>query len=336
MKDLPTDLSADLAFDGPDGFSAQTHMVRGGLARSGHSETSEALYLNSGYVYGAAEEAEAAFDGSLDRYVYSRFANPTVSVFETRLALAEGATHCRATASGMAAVNAALMSLVKTGDRVVAAKELFGSCSWIVSELLPKFGVQTEFVAAEDDAAWEEALSRPAKAVFLESPSNPNLRVIDLRKVAALSHQAGAKLVVDNAFATPYLQRPLALGADIVIHSATKFIDGQGRTMGGAVLTNDPEYVENDLGPFLRHTGPCIAPFNAWTMLKGLETLGLRMDRHCANALAVAKLLEAHPAVAQVFYPGLESHPRHAVAMGQMSQGGAVLALDLAGGKEAA
>ncbi|MCF8478825.1 MAG: O-succinylhomoserine sulfhydrylase [Rhodospirillum sp.] len=319
----------------PPTWRADTLAVRGGLERSGFFETSEALYLNSGYVYDTAEEAEAAFDGSVERYVYSRFRNPTVNVFEERLAALEGAEVCKSTASGMAAVTAALLCQVRAGDRVVAARELFGSCSWVLSELLPQYGVSTEFVDAEDLEAWTVALSQPTKAVFLETPSNPSLRIVDLKAVSALAHAAGARVIVDNAFATPILQRPLEQGADIVFHSTTKWIDGQGRTMGGAILC-DSAFNDDFLGPFLRHTGPCLSPFNAWVALKGLETLGLRMERHCATALKLAKVIEAHPAVAKTLYPGLESHPRHALAMSQMSAGGGIIALSLAGGQAAA
>jgi O-succinylhomoserine sulfhydrylase len=311
-----------------------TLAVRGGLERSGFSETSEALYLNSGYVYGTAEEAEAAFDGSVERYVYSRFRNPTVSVFEERLAALEGAEVCKSTASGMAAVTAALLCQVRAGDRVVAARELFGSCSWILGDLLPRYGVTTEFVDGEDLEAWARALSRPARVVFLETPSNPSLRVVDLRAVADLAHDAGAMVIVDNAFASPVLQRPLEQGADLVFHSTTKWIDGQGRTLGGAILCS-AAFNEEVLGPFLRHTGPCMSPFNAWVSLKGLETLGLRMERHSATALRLARAMEGHGA-ARVLYPGLESHPRHALAMAQMSAGGGIIALSLKGGQAAA
>ncbi len=317
------------------GWRPQTLAVRAGLARSEFSETSEALYLNSGYVYGAAEEAEAAFDGSVERYVYSRFRNPTVAVFEERLAALEGAEVCRTTASGMAAVTTAMLCSVRTGDRVVAARELFGSCSWIVGELLPRYGITAEFVPGEDLDAWKTALSEPTAAVFLETPSNPTLKVIDLPAVAELAHKAGARVVVDNAFATPILQKPLELGADVVIHSTTKWIDGQGRCLGGALLC-DEAFAEEQVTPFLRHTGPCLSPFNAWVMLKGLETLGLRVERHCDNALALAGLMEAHEAVARVLHPDLPSHPRHALARAQMRRGGGVLALELAGGQPAA
>lgn len=310
----------------------QTRLVRGGLARSGFSETSEALFLTSGYVYETAEEAEQSFDGSRDRFVYSRFKNPTVAMFEERLAMIEGAEACRATASGMAAVHAALLCQVKAGDRIVAARALFGSCLWIIADLMPRYGVEAVLVDGTDLDQWRQALSQPTACVFIESPSNPTLEVIDIAAVAEMSHRAGARLVVDNVFATPLLQSPLALGADVVVYSATKHIDGQGRCLGGAILS-DAAWVNEVLGPYLRHTGPALSPFNAWLLLKGLETLGLRMDRHCANAAAVAEALSPLPGVKRVLYPGLASHPQHALAMRQMKAGGSIVGLELEGGR---
>ncbi len=313
----------------------QTRLVRGGLARSDFSETSEALFLTSGYVYDSALEAQESFDGTRERFVYSRFRNPTVATFEDRLALLEGAEACRATASGMAAVHAALLCQVKAGDRVVAARALFGSCSWIIGDLLPRYGVTVEFVDGTDLAAWERALSQPTACVFIETPSNPTLEIIDIAAVAALAHGAGARLVVDNVFATPWLQSPLKLGADVVVYSATKHIDGQGRCLGGAILA-DTAFITDVLGPFLRHTGPALSPFNAWVLLKGLETLGLRVERHCANALVVASALEQLPGIRRVLYPALPSHPQHALAMRQMTAGGSIVTFEVDGGKEAA
>ncbi|MBI5165069.1 MAG: O-succinylhomoserine sulfhydrylase [Magnetospirillum sp.] len=313
----------------------RTLQVRGGLTRSNHCETSEALFLTSGYVYGSAEEAEQSFDGTLDRMVYSRFKNPTVAIFEDRLAAVEGAEACRATASGMAAVHAALMCQVKAGDRVVAPKALFGSCTWIIADLMPRFGIEAVLVDGTDLGAWEAALAKPTAVVFLETPSNPTLEIIDLAAVAALAHRAGARLVVDNVFATPMLQRPLALGADVVVYSATKHIDGQGRCLGGAVL-GTKAFCQDVLGPYLRHTGPALSPFNAWVLLKGLETLDLRVERACANALAVARFLEGRPEVGTVLYPGLASHPQHALAARQMSGYGSILAFTMTGGRRAA
>ena len=310
----------------------QTEMVRGGLTRSGFDETSEALYLTSGYVYSSAEEAEAAFKGDKERFVYSRYANPTVSMFEERLRLLEGAEACRATASGMSAVFASLMAQLKTGDRVVASRALFGSCQYIVAELLPRYGIESVLVDGTDLKAWEQALAKGAKAVFLETPSNPTLEVIDIQAVSELAHAAGATVIVDNVFATPVLQRPLALGADVVVYSATKHIDGQGRTMGGAILCSEA-FIKDHLQMFYRHTGPSMSPFNAWVMVKGLETLDLRVERHCANALKVAEFLEGQSGVTKVLYPGLPSHPQAELAKRQMSGGSTLVAFEVAGGK---
>ena len=313
----------------------QTELVRGGQARSAFDETSEALYLTSGYVYASAEEAEAAFKGDKERFVYSRYANPTVAMFENRLRLLEGAEACRATASGMGAVFAALICQLKAGDRVVASRALFGSCHYIVAEMLPRYGIETLLVDGTDMAAWEAALSKPTTCVFLETPSNPTLEVIDLKAVSDLAHAAGASVVVDNVFATPMLQRPLDFGADVVVYSATKHIDGQGRCMGGAILSSEA-FIKDHLQNYYRHTGPSMSPFNAWVMLKGLETLDLRVQRHCANALAVAEFLEAQPGVTRVFYPGLASHPQAELAKRQMKGASTMVALDLEGGKERA
>jgi len=313
----------------------QTRAVRGGLRRSDFEETSEALFLTSGYVYRSAEEAEAAFSGALDRFQYSRFSNPTVSSFEDRLAALEGAEACRATATGMSAVFYSLLALLRTGDRVVAARQLFGSCHYIVTDLLPRFGIQSELVDGTDLEAWKKALSRPAKAVLFETPSNPMLDIVDIKAVVDLAHAAGAKVVLDNAFATPVLQRPLEFGVDVVVHSATKYIDGQGRTLGGAVL-GSKEYIIDQLQPITRNTGPSLSPFNAWVLLKGLETLALRVERHSANAARVADALAGHPAVARVLYPGRKDHPQHALAMRQMPQGGGIVAFELKAGKWAA
>ena len=312
-----------------------TRLVRGGLNRSQHKETSEALYLNSGYVYDSALEAEQSFDGTKERFVYSRFANPTISMFEERLRQLEGAEACRGTASGMAAVHAAMLCCVKAGDRVVAARALFGSCSWMLTDLLPRYGVEVELVDGADEAQWKAALSRPVRWVFIESPSNPTLELVDIAMVAKLTHAAGGLLLVDNVFATPLLQRPMALGADVVIYSATKHIDGQGRCLGGAVLCGT-QFMTDHLGPFLRHTGPALSPFNAWTLVKGLETLELRVTRHVENAARIALFLEGHKKVAKVIYPGLASHPHHELAKRQMASGGPMLAFEPKGGKQAA
>ena len=314
----------------------RTRAVRSGLERSPHSETSEAMFLTSGFVYGTAEEAETAFaDKKSTRYVYSRFGNPTVAMFEERLRDLEGAEACRGVASGMAAVFASLMCQLRAGDRVVASRALFGSCQYIVAELLPRFGIESVFVDGTDLDAWRTALVKPTKAVFLETPSNPMLEIIDLPQVAELAHRAGARVVVDNVFATPLLQKPLDFGADIVVYSATKHIDGQGRCMGGAILGRR-EWVDAELVPFLRHTGPALSPFNAWNLVKGLETLALRVDASCATAFALARKLEGHAKLASVRYPFLASHPQEALARKQMGAGGTILTLRLADGKAAA
>lgn len=313
----------------------QTRAVRGGQIRSNFDETSEALFLTSGYAYASAEEAEATFKGESSHYQYSRFGNPTVSMFENRLAALEGAEACRATSTGMSAVFFALLALLKSGDRVVAARQLFGSCHYIVSDLLPKYGVQSELVDGGDLAQWEKALSKPTQAVLFESPSNPMLDIVDVKAVCDLAHKAGAKVVLDNAFATPILQRPLEFGADVVVHSATKYIDGQGRTLGGAVL-GSKEFILDKLQPIIRNCGPSLSPFNAWVLVKGLETLGLRIERHCANARRVADALAAHPAIGRVLYPGRPDHPQHKLAAKQMSDFGGVVTFDLKAGKWAA
>ena len=262
--------------------SEATKLIRGGLTRTPFNETAEAIFPTSGYVYGSAAEAEAAFSGEVDRYIYSRYGNPTVSMFEERLRLIEGAEACMATASGMAAVFASMASFLKAGDRVVGSRALFGSCNVVLTEILPRFGIETTLVDGADMDQWSDALSTNTQAVFLESPSNPGLQIVDIAAVADLAHEAGATVIVDNVFATPLLQKPLELGADVVVYSATKHIDGQGRVLGGAVLGKQ-KYVDDYLMPFLRHTGPSLSPFNAWTLVKGLETLRLRVDASCAK-----------------------------------------------------
>jgi O-succinylhomoserine sulfhydrylase len=309
--------------------------VQGGVQRSSFGETAEALYLTSGYVYESAEQAEGTFAGTVDHYQYSRFANPTLSMLEERLCLIEGAEACRTTATGMAAVNAALLAHLKAGDRVVASRALFGSCHWIVSTLLPKFGIATEFVDCADLGQWRAALSRPAQLVLLETPSNPMLELVDLRVVADLAHAAGAIVVVDNVFATPLLQQPLNFGADVVVYSCTKHIDGQGRVLGGAVL-GSRKWITETLQPFIRNTGPAMSPFNAWVLLKGLETLALRVDAGCRGAVTIAEFLAARPEVTRVWYPTRADHPQQALALQQMTAGGTVVTFEVAGGKDAA
>ncbi|MCB0882918.1 MAG: O-succinylhomoserine sulfhydrylase [Thermoleophilia bacterium] len=313
----------------PGSARPATRAVRGGLERSRFAETAEALYLTQGYVYDTAGQAEGAFAGTEDRYVYSRYGNPTVSTFEARLAQMEGAPACYATASGMAAVFNSLLPLVKSGDHVVASRALFGSCMVILDEILPRFGVETTFVDGPDLDQWRAALSGPTAAVFFESPSNPMQDVIDIPAVCDLAHAAGAKVIADNVFATPVLSRPMELGCDIVVYSATKHIDGQGRVLGGAIL-GPADYIRKDVELYIRHTGPSMSPFNAWVLLKGLETLALRVNHQCAAALDLAAWLEAHPAVGAVRYPHLPSHPHHALARAQMSAGGTVVTFTLA------
>ena len=310
----------------------QTNLVRGGLERSAFGETSEGLFLTSGYVYPSPEDAEAAFKGEIKRYQYSRYANPTVAMFEERLRLIEGAETCTATASGMAAVFAAIMCQVKAGDRVVASRGLFGSCDYIIAELLPRYGIESVLVDGTDMDAWERALGRPAACVFIETPSNPTLEIIDIAAVAELARGAGACFIVDNVFATPLLQRPLELGADVVMYSTTKHIDGQGRTLGGAILGSQ-RFFDDHLRMFMRHTGASLSPFNAWVLVKALETLDLRVERHCRNALELARFLEGCQGVTRVLYPNLDSHPQAALARRQMRGGSSLIAFEVEGGK---
>lgn len=313
----------------------ETQLIRGGLHRSPFDETAEALYPTSGFVYGSAAEAEAAFAGDVDRYIYGRYGNPTVAMFEERLRLVEGAEACLATASGMSAVYAALACQLSAGDRLVASRALFGSCSVIVNEIMPRFGVESQLVDGRDLDEWDRVLARGADVVFLESPSNPGLEVVDIAAICDLAHAAGAVVVIDNVFASPILQKPMELGADVVVYSATKHIDGQGRVLGGAIL-GSKQFIDEKVMAFTRHTGPSLSPFNAWVLVKGMETLKLRVEAQSAAALRIAETLEADARVARVLYPGLASHPQHGLAMKQMSAGGTVVALHVDGGKEQA
>jgi O-succinylhomoserine sulfhydrylase len=312
-----------------------TNLIHAGRIRTNMAENSEALFLTSGFVYDTAEQAEAVFANQIQHYQYTRFSNPTVAMLEARLAEIEGAEACRCTATGMAAVHSAMLSALKTGDRVVASRALFGSCHWIVSTLLPQYGIDAVFVDGADLAAWERALAQKTALVLLETPSNPMLDIIDLRTVCELAHAAGAIVVVDNVFATPLLQRPLEFGADVVVYSATKHMDGQGRVLGGAVL-GSAKWIDEVFQPFFRNTGPTLSPFNAWVILKGLETMALRVNAQSANAEAIAKFLETSPKISRCLYPALASHPQHELAMAQMSGGGTLLAFELAGAKKAA
>ncbi|MEM7193126.1 MAG: O-succinylhomoserine sulfhydrylase [Pseudomonadota bacterium] len=316
-----------------DAWNTATRLVHEGTHRSPFGETSEALFLNSGYVYESAEEAEARFKGEADGYVYSRYANPTVSVFEERLCGLEGAEAARGTSSGMAAVAASLLCHLRAGDHVVAGRALFGSCLYIVEDLLPRYGIATTLVDGADLNAWERAVQPNTKAFFFETPTNPVLQLVDIAGVAKIAKSCGALTIVDNVFATPLGQRPLALGADIVVYSATKHIDGQGRCLGGAVL-GPADFIDETLHTFLKHTGPSLSPFNAWVLLKGLETLPLRVERHCASAARIADFLADCRHVGRVFYPGRSDHPQHELALKQMAFGGPMVAFEIGSTKE--
>ena len=312
-----------------------TQLVHGGTLRSQFGETSEAMFLTQGFVYPNMEAAEARFKGEDPGFIYSRFSNPTVAMFEQRMALLEGAESCRATASGMAAVTAALMGQLKAGDHVVAAKALFGSCRYVVEELLPRFGVPSTLVDGTDLDQWRAAMRPNTKVVFLESPTNPQLEIIDIAAVAKIAHDGGATLTVDNVFATPLLQSPLKLGADCVVYSATKHIDGQGRCLGGAIIASE-EFIQAHVHNFLRQTGPALSPFNAWVMLKSLETLPVRLMQQQANAVKVADFLASQSCIERVLYPTRKDHPQHELAMRQMTGGGNVIAFDVKGGQAGA
>ena len=313
-------------------YGPQTQLVRGGVTRSVHGETAEAMYLTSGYVYDSAEQAAARMSGDEPGFVYSRYANPTVRMLEERLALLEGAQTGRITASGMGAISSALLSPCTVGDRVVAASALFGSCRWIVGTLMPRFGIETEFVQGDDLGAWARALSKPAKLVLVESPANPLLDGVDIAAVAEMAHAAGAQMVVDNVFATPVLQKPLEMGADLAVYSATKHMDGQGRVLAGAILGRT-DWIEEHVDPYLRHTGPAASPFNAWVVLKGLETLAMRVERASETAARLADAMAGHRKVAAVRYPHRKDHPQYDIHARQMSAGGTLVALSLKGAR---
>ncbi len=317
-------------------WKTRTKLVHAGIRRSQYGEVSEAIFLTQGFVYDSAEQAQARFiEAGPDEFIYARYGNPTVRMFEERIAALEGAEDAFATASGMAAVNGALTSILKAGDHVVSARALFGSCLYILEEVLTRYGVEVSFVDGTDLGQWEAALRPDTKAVFLESLSNPTLEVIDIAGVAALAHKVGATVIVDNVFSTPIFSRAIENGADVVVYSATKHIDGQGRALGG-VLLGSKEFVRKKAEPYLKHTGGALSPFNAWVMLKGMETLDLRVRAQAAGALALAEALEGDARLARVIYPGLKSHAQHELAMRQLGSGGTVLSLDLAGGQEAA
>ncbi len=312
-----------------------TLLVRGGTKRSNHKETSEAIFLTSGFVYDSAEEAEARFKGELPGYLYGRYANPTNTMLEERLAALDGAQACRLAASGMAAVQAAMLASVRAGDHIVAGKALFSSCRYIIETLLPRYGVEFTLVEGANTKAWADAVRPNTKAFFMESPANPTLEVSDIKAIADIAHKAGARLIVDNVFATPLLQKPFELGADVIVYSLTKHCDGQGRVLAGAIL-GDEKWVTEELDPILRHTGPAMSPFVAWVVLKGLETLSLRVDRMCDNAQKLADLIGSHDAVNFVRYPTRKDHPQHELAMKQMKKGGTIVAFELKSGKDGA
>ncbi|GCA48457.1 O-succinylhomoserine sulfhydrylase [Sinorhizobium sp. KGO-5] len=312
-----------------------TQLVHGGTLRSQYGETSEAIFLTQGFVYDSSEAAEARFKGETDGFIYARYGSPTNDMFEKRMCMLEGAEEARATASGMAAVSAAILCQVKAGDHIVAARALFGSCRWVVETLAPKYGVECTLVDGRDLKNWEDAVRPNTKVFFLESPTNPTLEVIDIAGVAKLADQIGAKVVVDNVFATPLFQKPLELGAHVVVYSATKHIDGQGRCLGGVVLS-DKQWIDENLHDYFRHTGPAMSPFNAWTLLKGIETLPLRVKQQTESARRIADFLAEQPQVARVIYPGRKDHPQADIIAKQMSGGSTLVAFELKGGKEAA
>jgi O-succinylhomoserine sulfhydrylase len=312
-----------------------TNLIRGGIRRTNFGETSEAIFMNSGFCYENAETAESRFNGSAPGFVYSRYSNPTLATLEERLALMEGAERCIVMASGMAAVFASMMCFLKAGDHVIGHRVLFGSCHYILTQILPRFGIEVTLVDGTIAGAFKKAIKKNTAAIFIETPANPTLEIVDIAAIAALTKPRGIKLIVDNVFSTPLLQHPLKLGADLVVYSTTKHIDGQGRTLGGAVL-GSAEFIDNVLLPFHRHTGPALSPFNAWVTLKGLETLTLRVERHVSNAQKIAEFLSKHKKIERVIYPGLPSHPQYAIARKQMSAGGPLVAFCLKGGKKAA
>jgi len=311
----------------------ETKMIRGGTLRSNFGETSEAIFLNSGFCYNSAEVAESRFNGEEPGFVYSRYLNPTLKILEDRLALLEDAPAACVMASGMAAVFASIMCQIKAGDHFIASKVLFGSCYHIATKILPNYGIEVSLVDGTDLDAWKKAFRKNTKVVFIETPANPNLEIVDINSIADLCKKHKAQLIVDNIFASPYVQKPFELGADIVVYSTTKHMDGQGRTLGGCVLGSE-EFIKDILLPFHRHTGPALSPFNAWIILKSLETFTLRIERHCQNAEKIAKFLESHKKIKKVLYPSLSSHPQHKIAMKQMKNGGPMVSFEVNGSKK--
>ncbi|MBO6549284.1 MAG: O-succinylhomoserine sulfhydrylase [Rhizobiales bacterium] len=310
-----------------------TKLVHGGTIRSEFGETSESLFLTSGYVYDSAESAEARFKGDEEGYIYSRFMNPTIKMFEERMIALEGADDARATATGMAAISASMLCFLDAGDHIVSAKALFGSCRYVVETLLPRYGVEVTLIDGSNLDQWKAAMKPNTKAVFFETPTNPTLELVDMQAVADIAHEAGALVIVDNVFATPYFQKPMEFGADVVCYSATKHIDGQGRCLGGIVLGKQ-DYIDDYLHNFMRQTGPSMSPFNAWVMLKGLETLQLRVEKAASNARKIADFLSEHPKVKRAIYPGRDDHPQHELAKRQMRGFGTMVAFEIDGVKE--
>ncbi|MBT1515064.1 O-succinylhomoserine sulfhydrylase [Bradyrhizobium sp. SRL28] len=316
-------------------YRPETRLVHGGTLRSQFGETSEALFLTQGYVYDSAEQCEARFKGQEPGFIYSRYSNPTIEMFERRMIELEGAEAARSTATGMAAVTTAILAPLRAGDHVVASKALFGSCLYVVQDLLPRYGIETTLVDGLDLDQWQRALRPNTKSFFLESPTNPTLDVLDIPAIAEIAHSGGARLIVDNVFATPIWQSPLSLGADVVVYSATKHIDGQGRCLGGIILSSEA-FIAEHLHNFMRHTGPSLSPFNAWVLLKGLETLGVRVRAQTETAAKVADALAAHPKISRLIYPGRADHPQAELVKKQLRAGSTLVGFEVKGGKQAA
>src|SRR6266446_321776 len=316
-------------------YRPETRLVHSGTLRSQYGETSEALFVTQGFVYDTAEQCEARFKGEDPGYIYSRFSNPTIAMFERRMLELEGAEACRSTATGMAAVTTAILAPLRAGDHVVASKAMFGSCRYVVEDLLPRYGIQSTLVDGLDLDQWQRAMRSNTKSCFLESPTNPTLDVLDIPAIAEIAHQAGARLIVDNVFATPIWQSPLSLGADVVVYSATKHIDGQGRCLGGVILSSEA-FIAEHIHNFMRQTGPSLSPFNAWVLLKGLETLAVRVRAQTETAAAVADMLATHPKISRLLYPGREDHPQAALVKKQMRAGSTLVGFEVKGGKAAA
>jgi O-succinylhomoserine sulfhydrylase len=319
----------------PASYRPETRLVHSGTLRSQYGETSESLFLTQGYVYNSAEECEARFKGEDPGFIYSRYSNPTIAMFERRMIELEGAEAARSAATGMAAVTTAILAPLKAGDHVVASRALFGSCLYVIQDLLPRYGIETTLVDGANLDQWQRAVKPNTKTFFLESPTNPTLDVLDIPSIAEIAHSGGARLVVDNVFATPIWQSPLALGADVVVYSATKHIDGQGRCLGGIILSSEA-FIAEHIHNFMRQTGPSISPFNAWVLLKGLETLGVRVRAQTDTAARIADVLASHPKIARLVYPGREDHPQAALVKKQMRGGSTLVGFEVKGGKQAA